>query len=47
MSDLLLNYINNNIQLSKKITNIELDFKNGVYLCELLEKNIKFKNIRI
>ena len=45
MSDLLLNYINNNIQLSKKITNIELDFKNGVYLCELLEKTLNLKSL--
>ena len=45
MSDLLLDYINNNIQLSKKITNIELDLKNGVYLCELLEKTLNLKTL--
>ena len=44
MSDILLNYINNNIQLSKKITNIEHDFKNGVYFCELLEKTLNLKS---
>ena len=47
MSDILLNYINNNVCLSKKIGNIELEFRNGVYFCELIEKlfNIKLLNI--
>ena len=44
MSDILLNYINNNIQLSEKITNIEHDFKNGVYFCELFEKTLNLKS---
>ena len=46
MSDILLNYINNDIHLSKKISNIELEFRSGVYFCELIEKefNIKILN---
>ena len=43
MSDILLNYINNDIHLSKIITNIESDFKSGVYFCELIEKAFKLK----
>ena len=46
MSDILLNYINNTIHLSKKIFNIELEFKNGVYFCELLEKVLNLKSFK-
>jgi hypothetical protein len=45
MSDILLNFINNNIRLSKTITNIELDFRNGVYFCELLEKALNVNQL--
>ena len=46
MSDILLNYINNDIHLSKKISNIELEFRSGVYFRELIEQefNIKILN---
>ena len=47
MSDILLNYINNNVCLSKKIGNIELEFRNGVYFCELIEKLFNIKPINI
>ena len=43
MSDILLDYLNNNVQLSKKIQNIETEFKNGVYFCELIEKVFNLK----
>ena len=38
MSDLLLSWLNDEVQLSKKITNFENDFANGYYLGELLAK---------
>ena len=46
MSDILLNFINNNIGLSKTITNIEQDFQNGVYFCELIEKAFNINQIK-
>ena len=46
MSDILLNFINNNISLSKTITNIEQDFQNGVYFCELIEKAFNINQIK-
>ena len=45
MSDILLNYINNSIHLSKTVSNIELDFKNGALFCELIEKALNFKSL--
>ena len=47
MSAILLNYINNDVQLSKKIRNIELEFKNGVYFSELIEKLFHLKPLNI
>ena len=38
MSDLLYSWLNDEVQLSKKITNFEKDFQNGYYFGELLEK---------
>ena len=38
MSDLLLNWLNDEIQLSKRITNFEDDFHNGFLFGELLAK---------
>ena len=38
MSETLLNYINRDVKLSKKIKNIEKDFKNGYLFAELLSK---------
>jgi len=38
MSDLLLNWLNDEIQLSKRITNFEEDFHNGFLFGELLAK---------
>jgi len=38
MSNLILNWLNDEVQLSKKITSMEEDFKNGYYLGELLKK---------
>ena len=45
MSDILLDYLNNNVHLSKKIQNIETEFKNGVYFCELIEKVFNLKSL--
>lgn len=36
MSEILLNYLNKEVKLSKKIESIEIDFKNGYYFAELL-----------
>ena len=38
MSNLLLDYLNEEIKLSKPIKNIEKDFSNGYYFAELFEK---------
>ena len=38
MSDLLLSWLNDEVQLSKKITNFESDFANGYLFGELLSK---------
>ena len=36
MSKLILSWLNDEVQLSKKITNFEFDFNNGYYFGELL-----------
>ena len=38
MSDILINWLNNEIKLSKKITDIPKDFRTGYYFAELLNK---------
>ena len=38
MSDLLINWLNDEVQLSKRITNFEEDFHNGFLYGELLAK---------
>ena len=38
MSDLLYSWLNDEVQLSKKITNFEADFANGFFFGELLSK---------
>lgn len=38
MGDLLLNWLNDEIQLSKRIANFEEDFHNGFLFGELLAK---------
>lgn len=38
MSDLILSWLNDEVQLSKKITSFEKDFANGYYIGELLMK---------
>ena len=38
MSDLILSWLNDEVQLSQKITNFEKDFSNGYLLGELLCK---------
>ena len=38
MSDLLINWLNDEVQLSKRITNFEEDFHNGFLFGELLSK---------
>ena len=38
MSDILLNWINNEVKLSKQITNLNEDFSNGYFFGELLYK---------
>ena len=38
MSDILLNWINTEVKLSKKIQNITEDFSNGYFFGELLYK---------
>ena len=46
MSEPLLNYLNNEVKLSKKITNLSEDFCNGYYLAEILQKNNIIKNMK-
>ena len=38
MSDLLISWLNDEVQLSKRITNFEEDFHNGYLFGELLSK---------
>lgn len=38
MSELLLSWLNDEVQLSKKITSFDSDFANGYYFGELLSK---------
>lgn len=38
MSEIILTWLNDEVQLSKKITNFEKDFANGYLLGELLSK---------
>ena len=38
MSDLILQWINDEVQLSQKVANFEKDFANGYLLGELLAK---------
>ena len=38
MAELLLSWLNDEIQLTKKITDFEKDFSNGYYFGELLSK---------
>ena len=38
MSDLILNWLNEEIQLSKRVSSFEDDFSNGYLLGELLNK---------
>ena len=38
MSDLILSWLNDEVQLNKKITSFEHDFANGYYFGELLAK---------
>jgi len=38
MSNLILSWLNDEVQLSKKISNFEYDFSNGYYFGELLAK---------
>jgi len=44
MADLIGEWINNEVKLSKKITNIEDDFSNGYLFGELLQKFNKISN---
>ena len=46
MSEPLLNYLNNEVKLSKKITNLSEDFCNGYYFAEILQKNNIIKNMK-
>ena len=38
MSDLIRSWLNDEVQLSRKITDFEKDFSNGYYFGELLSK---------
>ncbi len=38
MSEIILNWLNEEIQLSKRVSNFEEDFSNGYLLGELLSK---------
>jgi hypothetical protein len=38
MSELILSWLNDEVQLSKKVTNFEKDFSNGFLFGELLSK---------
>ena len=45
MSETLLNYLNNEFKLSKKITNFEEDFSNGFLFAEMLHKKGLINNL--
>lgn len=45
MADILLTWLNTEVDLSKKIKNIEQDFANGYLLGELLYKFNQLTNI--
>ena len=45
MTELLLNWLNNEIVLSKTITDIPIDFQNGYYFAELLHKTKQIPNL--
>jgi len=45
MADILLTWLNTEVDLSKKIKNIEQDFSNGYLLGELLYKFNQLTNI--
>ena len=38
MSNLILSWINDEVCLSKKITNVETDFQNGYFFGEILSR---------
>jgi len=46
MADILYTWLNTEVDLSKKITNIEQDFSNGYLLGELLYKFNQLTNFR-
>lgn len=46
MADILYTWLNTEVDLSKKITNIEQDFANGYLLGELLYKFNQLTNFR-
>lgn len=46
MTDLLVNWLNNDIKLSRKISNIDKDFSNGYLYAELLFKFKQIPNIK-
>jgi hypothetical protein len=46
MSEILLTWLNTEVDLSKKITNMEKDFANGYLLGELLYKFNQLTNIK-
>ena len=47
MSEYLISWLNNEIRLSKKITNIPKDFNNGYLFAELLYKTKQLPSLKI
>jgi hypothetical protein len=45
MSSILLTWLNTDVDLSKKVTNMEKDFANGYLLGELLHKFNQLTNL--
>jgi hypothetical protein len=46
MSDILLTWLNTEVDMSKKISDMERDFSNGYLLAELLYKFNQLTNFR-
>jgi hypothetical protein len=46
MANLITNWLNNELKLSKKINSIEEDFSNGYYFGEILSKSKQINNLK-
>jgi hypothetical protein len=46
MANIIINWINNELKLGKKIHNIDEEFSNGYYFGEILHKNKQITNFK-